>query len=116
MISCGQLDVNSITRKHIRHLTIIHDLDGVLHHNSVSAFMEYYAKEIELRYKLFIPQHVTIVLQRFVGLLFYTKLIDSKRAGHDSVIIYVKNKPYLFIFGGYDIALRSLNDSVIQPL
>ena len=112
VIICGRKDTPN-TRDYFDTLSILYGIETVTT-DDISLFMKHYTQEIELECQLFIPNQVTVIMQKYVGLLINTKSIHGKRGGHDSVIIHVKNKPYLFIFCGENYSMY-FNDSIFIP-
>ena len=85
--------------------------------NTVPVLISGYIKRFQNECNIYIPRIIFKLIQHFCGLIYFKENNENicKRAGHNGTILYIKNEPYLFIFGGYD-GDTHLKDAHLIPL
>ena len=87
-------------------LIISYNLDNSINKHNVlhgeSMLISGYINKLRKDFKLNIPNEIHRLINQFCGLIYTKKKLTKihERCGHNGTIIYIKNIPYLFIFGG----------------
>ena len=96
-------------------LIISHNLQYLINEDNglhgLSVFISGYINQLQNEFNFSIPEVISELIEQFHGLIYIKKEMKNicARADHNGTILYIKNIPYLFIFGGYN-GRKHLND------
>ena len=79
--------------------------------HGLSRLISGYINEFQIELDFIIPNVICSLIEKFYGFTCIKKEMTNicARADHNGTILYIKNIPYLFIFGGYN-GIKHLND------
>ena len=83
--------------------------------SKASTLISGYIQEIELYFNIIIPISISIMIEKFCGILYHRKAFSqiNNRSSHNGCTIFINKTEYIFMFGGYSFGKIYLNDAYL---
>ena len=98
----GAKVLNDIPNIYTNNFIIYYNIESIINSNNISILISGYMNYIKISNQYYIPKVITLLIQKFVGLIFNEFSIDliQSRYSHNGCIFLKNNKLNLFVFGG----------------